>query len=407
MKLKKYFILVQLLLLSTHPSSLLAQQNAQDPLAMPLANYPIATVRIAFHIIQKSKEDPQNFTEAQLPMLYKLADQLSANRQWPQPLEPNPLNVKLEDVRVRFLLDTITFFATERYWDFSNTACRIDTVNCRSTCRSKMDSLYHDYITDNTTFDSITKFHTLHVFFVGMSRTNGCYSGEAYGFSHAKWAMLRTSYDKYKMFGEEAYWQIFLLLNHEVSHCFGLYHVFESKACCYNTTYKSGGTNNVMDYWPGGGASIAPCQGQTMLSTIITKGNQPFALNNALVPDCSHMQPYRWVIPKKAKYVIEKSWLVQLDRSIEISDSATLIVKGQLYLPSKSGAIILKKGATLLLDGGTISNRCGDSWQGVYYQNKTKNRKINLSKNSEKTTYKSGTIYLKNNAKIINVEGDN
>lgn len=377
-----------------------AQQSKSNVLGIPLHQYPIQKIRVAMHVMQREGEDPQNFTIEDTAFLRNQITMLNANRQWPQPLTPNPLEITTEDIRIRFELDTITFLKDNHWWDFGNEACGIDPARCNGTCRSKMDSLYRFYIDENKDFNDTLRNHTFHIFYVGNSTPKKCFDGEAESFNTSKWLVMRYQYAPYHFQVMNYEWNIFLLLNHEISHGFGMIHPFNMKACCYPDIVKVGSTNNVVDYFPSGGASIAPCQGLIMHSTIINGAGRTRGINKALIEDCRFDNTFMTQIPKAATYTYEKNWLVQLHTSILIEEDATLIVQAELYLPSHSGRIILKPGAKLIIDGGLISNRCGEDWDGIYYYKKDKLKKISLKHLHTEYNKNGISITLKNKAQI-------
>lgn len=55
---------------------------------------------------------------------------------------------------------------------------------------------------------------------------------------------------------------------------------------------------------------------------------------------------------------------VSLSTNLRIPTGVTLTVKGFLSMPVK-GRIIVEPGATLILDGGRITNFCGNQWKGI------------------------------------------
>jgi len=82
-----------------------------------------------------------------------------------------------------------------------------------------------------------------------------------------------------------------------------------------------------------------------------------------------------------------------LEQNIHIATGATLTVKNILYLPSK-GKIVIERGGTLIVDGGKITNSCGNMWQGIEVWG---NRNA-----SQLTAGEQGKVIMKNGATIEN-----
>lgn len=82
-----------------------------------------------------------------------------------------------------------------------------------------------------------------------------------------------------------------------------------------------------------------------------------------------------------------------IEQNIHIATGATLTVKNTLYLPNK-GKIVVDRGGVLIVDGGKITNSCGNMWQGIEVWG---NRNA-----SQLTAGTQGKVILKNGAIIEN-----
>ena len=60
---------------------------------------------------------------------------------------------------------------------------------------------------------------------------------------------------------------------------------------------------------------------------------------------------------------------IRLYQNLEINSGDTLTIKGKVHLP-ENGKIIIKKGGTLIVDGGTIDAACIGKWQGIIRKGK-------------------------------------
>lgn len=82
-----------------------------------------------------------------------------------------------------------------------------------------------------------------------------------------------------------------------------------------------------------------------------------------------------------------------IEQNIHIASGATLTVKNILYIPSK-GKIVVDRGGVLIIDGGKITNTCGNMWQGIeVWGDRTK---------SQLTAGAQGKVIMKNGAIIEN-----
>ena len=80
--------------------------------------------------------------------------------------------------------------------------------------------------------------------------------------------------------------------------------------------------------------------------------------------------------------VIGVGTIVNAANDIRIKQGQDLIVEGTLNMAAET-SIIIEKNARLIVSGGTVTNLCGDTWQGVKIldANNTKRNKIVIEKN--------------------------
>lgn len=82
-----------------------------------------------------------------------------------------------------------------------------------------------------------------------------------------------------------------------------------------------------------------------------------------------------------------------INQSINITYGATLTIRGKVIM-QENCKLIIEPGATLIIDGGTLTNACGDMWQGIeVWGNK------DLSQYPQSN---QGVVELKNGATIEN-----
>ena len=164
-------------------------------------------------------------------------------------------------------------------------------------------------------------------------------------------------------------WMFAGLFDHELGHCLGLSHTWNSNDGCDDTPTNpncwgcsnecSSCSNNVMDYnayqeaW-------TPCQlGKIHLNF----SNPKSTIRNYLKPEhCEYHPDWRITIP--ANDTVIWSGFKDLWGDVVISENAVLVLRCDVSLPN-GAKVTMKKGATLICAGGTFYNSCGEFWQGI------------------------------------------
>jgi hypothetical protein len=67
---------------------------------------------------------------------------------------------------------------------------------------------------------------------------------------------------------------------------------------------------------------------------------------------------------------------VYLETDLEILDGNTLTIESEVYI-AKDRKIIVRLGAKLIVDGGTLTNFCGERWQGIYVEGQSDQPQVN------------------------------
>ena len=188
------------------------------------------------------------------------------------------------------------------------------------------------------------------------------------------------------------------LLNHEVGHVLGLAHSWQNDGCddtprnpnCWNYA-KSGPcktmvSNNMMDYnaWQ---IALTPCQ--------IGRVHQNFSKDKNstrkyLLKDWCDLDISSTIKISRYDSVVWCSSR-ELKGNIMLQTNARLKICGQVSLP-ENAKIIMKKGSSLIIDGGRIYNDCGLSWNGVFFA-------------QDRQSDNKPLIRILNNGKIENVLG--
>lgn len=187
------------------------------------------------------------------------------------------------------------------------------------------------------------------------------------------------------------------LLNHELGHCFNLNHTWNWDDGCDDTPKNPGCwretgqspcegpiSNNMMDYnW--NQLAITPCQLGRMEQFFWKESG---GARQFVIPYWCEYHPFEKVTIYRNE-VLEWNGGKDLWGDIEIREGATLTIRCIVALPAEA-KVIVKPGAKLIIDGGTITNRCGDKFQGIeIWENK---------KTGEK-----GEIIISNNGTMENM----
>jgi len=188
------------------------------------------------------------------------------------------------------------------------------------------------------------------------------------------------------------------ILNHELGHCFNLNHTWNWDDGCDDTPKNPGCwqvkseppcdgliTNNMMDYnWSQ--QAVSPCQIGRMEYFFWKDDN---GAREFVIPNWCTYHPQEKVIVYRNEDLIWSGGKDLLG-DIEVREGATLTIRCRVSLPA-GAKIILKPGAVLHMDGGTLTNMCGDKFKAIEIW-------------EDKKTGEKGAIRLSNNGSIENIE---
>ncbi|QQS28881.1 MAG: hypothetical protein IPM47_18880 [Sphingobacteriales bacterium] len=189
------------------------------------------------------------------------------------------------------------------------------------------------------------------------------------------------------------------LFNHELGHSLGLAHTWNANDGCDDTPMNPNHwnfpevppeehdkvSNNVMDYNAFQNA-WSPCQiGKIQLNTSTSSTLQ----RRLLKPVWCSFNPEEIIHIKSGDSIVWKG-AKDFSGNIEIHPDAVLTLHCTVNL-AEGAKIKVYSGGTLVVDGGIITNQCGQKWKGIEIEHRAK---------------KTSTIILKNNAQLLNMEND-
>ncbi len=201
-------------------------------------------------------------------------------------------------------------------------------------------------------------------------------------------------------------------LAHELGHCLDLFHTY-NPSCCHETCnasdpeylYDLFGADPPAYCWEGGGFGCKITLGKNTCTNNIMGGNN--MLNYYFSPMQIGKMHRALSIKSVRKYVKEnvynaeqfeidqnETWNfdIRMYSDIVIQKGAVLTLKGKILMADQA-AIVIKRGASLIVDGGVIT-ASGQTWQGI---------KIGGGKNRMKRLFgKKGEVIFKNGGEVKN-----
>ncbi|OWY21582.1 T9SS C-terminal target domain-containing protein [Sphingobacteriales bacterium UPWRP_1] len=331
--------------------------------------YPIETIRLRFHVLQKSAMDPQNLIagnpdhEAFFANVEQNTNDILGGLDTPKPDLGYGV---IKDTRLRVKVESIDYYADEDLWNFSPL---------------EFENIYNGWQWVSTTFIDKTEVahallgatmpnNAIDVYLPGNFNDMAVGNSASYGQANvgSRWIWIRNFYAEYLNFpftyidcnvGDGiSPWRI---LAHEVLHLYGGEHPEDiwDEANCADLEDEEYNTNNILDNTCDevfeGEASLSQCQ-MDMIECFMT-GN--FTTNSeAFINDYCEKKEGQDIIVNQPGQVVSFSKPRSLRGDLIVETGTTLILNSLLAMPHE-GRIIVKRGAKLIVNGqysGLVTN---------------------------------------------------
>jgi hypothetical protein len=341
----------------------------------------IRKLRIAFHIFNDDG-GLGNFQEdsiQHLQFFIELVDWINHRMLNLDTLRPAVSSGFVKSTNTQLVVDTILFHQDSYAWDCSDS---LDSEYMRVMYVDKADWMTYQQKHQTLPIFLGDNYHVVggHVSQIGSKRLiamRGIYT------MFSNWGMDKTVYECGR--------NIF----HELGHAMGLNHNFQGgpngdqcDECEDNGCPQEGTSNNLMDYWPTYGGGLSECQ-----LDIINKhlDGDLGTIGDVVINDSCWYEDIRIPMIISGTVIIEDT--VYFRRPVVIEDGGELIVKGLISI-NQDCDIVVEHGGRLELNGGTLTNLCGDLWKGiqVFGDYQGKRAVLNIHNNSSIEHALSGLI---------------
>ena len=378
--------------------------NMYAPDAEHPEHTPIKYVRVNIHFVN-SPEGDMNFSEAEGK---EFAKGLISSANWclrnnKKMNLPVGNDTPVLPLRYQYILDEedsnggIYFHTTEKYF-----VCDKNNKNSQDPY-----STYSKWHFDNF---GVKKGETINIFFLehpADSLGSPTYKDKQAGIGHITWSKVLGTYKAYKDYQKKpkkgetpiksTIREYNRFLNHELGHSLGLAHTWSGNDGCEDTPNNGNcwnnnnpptaecvvASNNVMDY-NANQAAFTPCQIGKIQHKMINDEKRRKLLKQTW---CDY-NPEATITIKRGEKV-EWRAAKDLEGDIVIEQGGELTIYCTISMP-KNSKIIVRNGGKLVLDHATITNLCGDKWQGIEVWERPADKQ-------------NAIVWIKNNGQLENV----